>query len=325
MGAVYRGRHDLLRRDVAIKVLEVADVNPQSLSRFEREVQLTARLRHHNTIDIYDYGRTEDGTFFYVMEYVNGITLQELVDEFGRQPPARVIHLLRQICGSLSEAHQMGMIHRDVKPANILLTARAGLVDMIKVLDFGLVKTVDRETAELTVSDGITGTPMYMSPESVRDASKADVRSDLYSVGAVGYTLLTGCPLFEGDSSVDVCLMQLNDDPIRPSERIGQPLAEDLQNVLMSCLRKDPADRPPSIDDLDAALRDCRDADHWSAADAIRWWEIEFGATLQDDDPTPSESGHRSESERPLAGHSSGRSDEQPAIRIKASDLKADE
>ncbi len=159
------------------------------------------------------------------MEFIDGITLQELVDDYGPQPPGRTIHLLLQICGSLSEAHQLGMIHRDIKPSNILVTAQAGLYDMIKLLDFGLVKELNRETVELTRTDGITGTPMYMSPEAVRDAATTDHRSDLYSVGAVGYTLLTGLPTFDGDSSVDVCWKQLNEDPIRPSERIGRAVA----------------------------------------------------------------------------------------------------
>ena len=284
MGSVYRGHHDLLRRDVAIKLLEGDDVNPLSISRFEREVQMTARLRHPNTIDIYDYGRTDENTFFYVMEYVDGITLHELVDEFGAQPPARVIHLMLQICGSLSEAHQLGMVHRDVKPANILLTAHAGLYDMIKVLDFGLVKEVDGDSTELTRSDGITGTPMYMSPEVVRDASMANQQSDLYSLGAVGYTLLTGLPTFEGESAVEVCLKQLDEDPVRPSKRLGRELPEDLQNVLMSCLRKDPQDRPLTVEDLASALRQCGDASDWSAGDALNWWEVEFSDNSSDEE-----------------------------------------
>jgi serine/threonine-protein kinase len=213
------------------------------------------------------------------MEYIDGITLQELVDRFGRQAPARVIHLLLQICGSLSEAHQLGMIHRDIKPSNILLTARAGMYDMIKVLDFGLVKRISDAAVqkspgtELTTSDGITGTPMYMSPESVRDAATANEQSDLYSVGAVGYILLTGTTLFDGENSVDVCMQQLNDQPLRPCDRINEPLPEDIQNVLMSCLRKSPEERPLSADDLADSLRYCQDANRWTPADAIHWWE----------------------------------------------------
>lgn len=284
MGSVYRGTHDVLKREVAVKVLEGEDVNVQSVTRFEREVRLTAGLRHPNTIAIYDYGRTVDDTFFYVMEYIDGITIQDLVDDFGRQPPQRVIYILLQICGSLAEAHEQGLVHRDIKPANILLTARAGLYDMIKVLDFGLVKEIERETMELTQSDAITGTPMYMSPESVRDATTADERSDLYSIGAVGYTLLTGLPTFVGEATVDICLKQLNEDPIRPSERIGVPLPEDLQNILMSCLRKDPDERPRTVQDFADGLRECGDAFGWSAADAYRWWQESFSQEVDSSD-----------------------------------------
>lgn len=278
MGSVYRGQHNLLRRDVAVKVLEGDAVSPQAAERFEREVQMTCRLRHPNTIDIYDYGRTENGDFFYVMEYIDGITLDQLVMEFGRQPAGRVISLLTQICGSLSEAHQLGMIHRDIKPSNILVSASAGVLDMVKVLDFGLVKSLEQseDEAQLTRSEGITGTPMYMSPESVRDATMADPRSDLYSIGAVGFTLLAGVPPFDGDSTVDVCLKQLNEEPTRPSDRIGESLPDDLQNVLMSCLRKDPDERPLSVEDLKEALLECADAGTWTDADALHWWEIDY-------------------------------------------------
>ena len=295
MGAVFRGTHQLLRRDVAIKVLEADNLSAKAASRFEREVQMTARLRHPNTIDIYDYSRTDDGTFFYVMEFIEGITLQELVDQFGPQSPGRVIHLMLQICGSLAEAHQQGMIHRDIKPSNILVTARAGLYDMIKVLDFGLVKNLNEDALELTHTDGITGTPMYMSPESVRDAAMADQRSDLYSVGAVGYTLLTGQPTFEGDSSVDVCLKQLKEMPLRPDERLGRPLPDDLQNVLMSCLRKDPEERPRSIEDLQSALRQCS-SEEWTRGDALHWWEIEFTANANPSNADPNHEADQTDS-----------------------------
>ncbi len=298
MGSVYRGKHELLRRPVAIKVLTGRDtgsttgsmksgsaasgsaslINPDSITRFEREVQLTASLRHPNTIHIYDYGRADDGTFFYVMEFVDGITLQQLIDHFGAQPPARVIHLLLQICGSLREAHLSGLVHRDVKPANILLTSEAGVIDWIKVLDFGLIKSITStaEDQSLTQSDTITGTPMYMSPECVRDATESDALSDLYSLGAVGYALLTGKPIFEGTGSVDICMKQLNEMPLRPENRLESKLPDDLQNVLMSCLRKDPKDRPQSIDELASALRSCADAVSWTESDAIHWWEVVY-------------------------------------------------
>lgn len=273
MGAVYRAAHEVLRREVAVKVLEGSEVTPQAVSRFEREVKYTARLRHPNTIAIYDYGRSPEGTFYYVMEYIDGITIRELVQQFGRQPPARVIHLLLQLCGSIGEAHRRGLVHRDIKPANILLMAQAGLHDMVKVLDFGLVKEIQRESSQLTQVDSITGTPMYMSPEAVRDATSVDERSDLYSIGAVGYTMLTGLPPFEGEATVDICLKQLHEDPLRPSQRVEEQLPDDLQNVLMSCLRKDPEQRPRSVQELADSLRQCNDAYGWSAAEADRWWE----------------------------------------------------
>lgn len=284
MGTVYRGTHGVLRRTVAIKVLEGDSVSPQSIARFEREAQMTAQLRHPNTIDLYDFGRTDQDAFFYVMEYIDGITMQDLVDDYGAQPPARVIHLLLQVCGSLSEAHHHGLVHRDIKPANLMITSYPGANDLVKVLDFGLVKHVIRDSAsrdlqsELTTSEGITGTPMYMSPETVRDAAMSDAASDIYSLGGVGYTLLTGIPMFDGDASADICMKQLKQAPLRPSERLGRPLPMDLQNVLMSCLRKDPNERPRSIDDLAAALRQCDDAGGWTDIDALRWWH-----GLQDD------------------------------------------
>jgi serine/threonine-protein kinase len=286
MGSVYLGTHQHLRRPVAIKVLTTDDLHSESpssrdehsIARFEREVRLTASLRHPNTIEVYDYGRSDDGTFFYVMEYVEGLSLQQLVDVFGAQPPARVIHLLLQICGSLAEAHGMGLVHRDIKPANLLLSNQGGVNDWIKVLDFGLIKNMilPAEEPSLTHSDTVTGTPMYMSPECVRDASSSNSLSDLYSVGAVGYALLTGKPIFDGGGTVEICMKQLKDDPVRPDKRLGGTLPEDLQNVLMSCLRKDPADRPRDMQDLASALRSCDDASSWSEADATHWWEVVY-------------------------------------------------
>ncbi|MDA8743234.1 serine/threonine protein kinase [Rubripirellula amarantea] len=278
MGSVYKGTHQLLQRPVAIKVLakdELDELDELSASRFQREVQLTASLQHPNTIDIYDFGLTDDGVFFYVMEYVDGLTLQELVDCYGAQPPGRVIHLLIQICGSLAEAHQKDMIHRDIKPANLLLSSFAGVSEIIKVVDFGLVKKVSTVSCDdtLTRTDSITGTPMYMSPEAVRDAALTTPQSDLYSVGAVGYVLLTGQPLFDAAGSVDICMKQLNENPIRPIERLGRPLPEDLQNVIMSCLRKNAGERPRTAEDLALALRSCNDANTWDEFESARWWE----------------------------------------------------
>ncbi|TWU51384.1 serine/threonine protein kinase [Rubripirellula reticaptiva] len=290
MGAVFRATHDLLGRTVAIKVLERDSQNSVSIARFEREAKMTAGLRHPSTISLYDFGRTDQGELFYVMEYVDGITLQRLVDRYGRQPPARVIHLLLQICGSLSEAHWKGIIHRDIKPANLMLSTQPGMHDLLKVLDFGLVKDIVQGPTDLslTTSEGITGTPMYMPPETVRDASMSDHRSDIYAVGGVGYTLLTGKPMFEGDASVEICMKQLKEDPLRPADRLAshgihERLPDDLQNILMACLRKDPTQRPASIDDLAAALRHCDDATGWDDVAAMHWWTLALKDGVIDD------------------------------------------
>ncbi|WP_158222511.1 serine/threonine-protein kinase [Rhodopirellula sp. MGV] len=282
MGTVYLATHEPLERRVAIKVLENADATERSLARFRREVRLSAQLMHPNTIDIYDFGRTPDGTFYYVMEFVEGISLEQLVDYYDRQPPDRVIYLLVQICGSIAEAHAAGLVHRDIKPANILLTSRSGIHDLIKVVDFGLAKQLDHESVQLTRTDSLTGTPLYMSPESIRDASTAGVLSDIYSIGAVGYTLLCGSPPFAGDSA-DVCAQKLHADPELPHYRIGGTIPDDLQQVLMQCLRRDPKERPQSAKELAARLLACADSPHWTQTDAGIWWqEIFDGPYLED-------------------------------------------
>ena len=316
MGAVYRGRHELLQRDVAIKVLERSEVTSRTLARFEREVRMTAQLRHPNTIDIYDYGHTDDGTFFYVMEYLNGITLQRLVDDYGRQPAERVIFLLLQMCGSLSEAHKQALVHRDVKPANVLLAAQAGLYDMVKVLDFGLVKEVRRENTQLTQNSSITGTPLYMSPESVRDASQANQQSDIYSVGAVGYFLLTGLPTFDGDSAADICVKQLHQQPIRCDKRIGYPLPDDLQNIIMSCLRKEASERPATMEELAGALIHCQNANAWTPVDACQWWEQVYDGPR--DERVDFADNESSRPDREASGELSGNPPADPASNISS-------
>jgi len=313
MGSVYRGRHQYLRRDVAIKVLEGDELTPTAVERFRREVQLTSTLRHPNTIAIYDYGQARrlfdadevsvsqtnsvngdsldsdsldaDSVFYYVMEYVDGISLQQLMDYYGPQHPARVIHLLLQICGSITEAHDAGLIHRDIKPANILLSAQTNSWDFIKVLDFGLVKDLGRvdETVDLTMtrSDSITGTPLYMAPETIRDASAASKRGDLYSIGAVGYALLTGHTTYEGESAIDLCLKQLEQPPPRPDIRLGQMLPDELQDLIMNCLSLNPSVRPGSVNELVNRLDELPEAGRWNQADAAVWWETVFEANRQ--------------------------------------------
>jgi serine/threonine protein kinase len=274
MGEVHRARHALLRRPVAVKLLSPEQSGGTSAERFDREAQLTALLTHPNTVAVYDYGRTEGGVFYYVMELLDGVDLEELVREEGPQPPARVAHILRQVCGSLAEAHDLGLIHRDIKPANVILTRRWGLADVVKVVDFGLVKDLAADPgAGLTAENTLTGTPLYMAPEAIRSARGVGVASDLYAVGALGYFLLTGRPLFEGASVVEVAGHHLHTRPTPPSNKLGQPVPEALEAVILECLEKDPKDRPESAAALLAKLEDLPGVPEWTQAEARQRWE----------------------------------------------------
>jgi serine/threonine protein kinase len=243
------------------------------IQRFEREVQLMAELTHPNTVAVYDYGRTGDGVFYYAMEYLEGIDLEGLVAVGGPQPPARVVHLLRQICGSLDEAHRRGLIHRDIKPANVFLCSGRSEPDTIKVLDFGLVKESSRDQPELTAKNTLLGTPLYMSPEAVLSLGTIDARSDLYSLGAVAYLMLTGTPVFSAESAIELCAKHVHARPEKPSERLSRALPEDLEALVLGCLAKDPDQRPESARALRASLDACRSEGSWGADDAAAWWQ----------------------------------------------------
>lgn len=272
MGTVYRGRHQMMFRPVAIKVLDAKIADEKSIERFQREVQLTSQLQHPNTVRVYDFGR-EAGTFYYVMEFIDGIDLAALIQHDGPQPPGRVVHVLRQVCGSLAEAHRQGLVHRDIKPGNILLSPSGGEYDFVKVVDFGLVKETTRVDAKaVTRKESLTGTPQFMSPEAIRDAAGVDARADIYAVCAVGYFMLTGRPLFDADSAIDICLKQISETPLRPAERMRQPLPVDLQDVLMSGLRKSRGERPQTAEALDQLLAGCAAAGAWSERAAEAWW-----------------------------------------------------
>jgi eukaryotic-like serine/threonine-protein kinase len=271
MGEIFRARHAMLRRPTAIKVM-TGDGSEAALRRFEKEVQLTARLTHPNTISIYDYGRTPDGRFYYAMELLDGLTLEELVARSGPQPPARVIHVLLQVCGALREAHGVGLIHRDIKPANIYLCARGGVQDVVKVLDFGLVREF-RSDGSVTGSnlDILVGTPLYLSPEAILTPAQLDSRADIYALGALAYVLLTGTPPFAGRTLVELCGHHLHSIPELPSAR-GIHVPDGLERVVMACLAKDPAARPQSAFEVSQRLRQCTDAGQWGEAEAERWW-----------------------------------------------------
>ena len=273
-GMVYRARHSLLRRPVAIKLLSPDMTNETNTARFEHEVQMTSQLTHPNTVAIYDYGHTPEGLFYFAMEYLGGIDLDQLVWKFGAQPEGRVIHILRQVCGSLSEAHRIGLIHRDVKPANIILTRRGGVCDLVKVLDFGLVKAVNLRAAVGMQPRAVVGTPHFMSPEAVERPESVDGRSDLYSLGAVGYWLLTGKTIFEHTTVEDLLLCQVKEPPLHPVQRLGKPLSPDLADLIMRCLAKQPEQRPPSAEALEQALAGCVSAGAWTPRDAEQWWRV---------------------------------------------------
>jgi serine/threonine-protein kinase len=274
MGAVYVARHARLRRPTALKLLLPERTGPENIARFEREVQLTSQLTHPNTVAVYDYGRSADGVFYYAMEYIDGVSLAELVEKHGPQPAGRVVHILLQAADALVEAHAVGLVHRDVKPANILLCERAGSSDVVKLLDFGLVKDV-RPSADpsLTLTDTITGTPLYLAPEAITEPAGVDHRVDIYALGAVGYCLLTGAPPFQGRSTVEVCGHHLHTLPQPPSQRIGSPLPGALDGLVLRCLAKRRDDRPASARELHRLLRECAMVAPWSEDDARSAWQ----------------------------------------------------
>jgi serine/threonine protein kinase len=273
MGVVYKAKHELLHRPAAIKVLPPERTGERDLRRFEREVQLTSQLTHPNTIAIYDFGRTAAGSFYYAMEYLDGLTLQDLVDRDGPQDPARVAHLLGQLSGALAEAHSAGLIHRDVKPANVMVCDRGGMADVVKVLDFGLIKEVEgRQDVSRTDAQQIIGTPLYMCPEALIAPETVDARSDIYAVGAVGYFLLTGLPPFSGKTVVEVCGHHLHTAPVPPSQRVRSPIPipSALEALIMSCLEKCPDDRPASAAALQKAFLPL--AADWTQDRAAQCW-----------------------------------------------------
>jgi serine/threonine-protein kinase len=283
MGEVWRAEHRLLARNAAIKLVrpEVlgarTDEEAQAaLRRFEREDQATAALSSPHTIQVFDFGITQEGTFYYVMELLAGRDLESLVREFGPLSPERTIYLLRQVCHSLADAHARGLVHRDIKPANIYV-CRMGLdYDFAKVLDFGLVKIRDRTAGGdslMTLQHSMAGTPAYMAPECILGDVDVDRRADVYALGCVAYFALTGSLVFEAENSMQMLMQHLHAEPTRPSERSELPIPRELDDLILACLQKDPARRPQNAGELLGMAYGCRCAEGWGQDEARRWWQ----------------------------------------------------
>ena len=282
MGDVYLAEHKLMKRPCAIKVIRPEKAgDPKAIARFEREVRATARLNHWNSISIYDYGRTADGTFFYVMEYLTGMSASDLVKRKGPLSPGRVVYLLKQVCNALSEAHAVQLVHRDIKPANLIVAEMGGSFDVIKLLDFGLAKPMSNalqntEDSELTVAGSLTGSPLYMSPEQAMGEVQTDQRSDIYGVGGVAFFMLTGRPPFEGGATLKVLLSHLNDPAVPPSSvrkhAYGQSISPELDAIVLKCLAKSADDRYQSARELHDALNSIPESSQWNERLAEQWW-----------------------------------------------------
>jgi len=281
MGEVWRARHSLLARPAAIKLIQ-----PQALGagdeasthalreRFEREAQATALLTSPHTVEIYDFGVSDDGVFYYVMELLDGIDLETLVREHGPLPPERAVFLLQQACDSLDDAHRAGLVHRDIKPANIVAARRGRHCDYVKVLDFGLVKgSLGRaQEVQLTEAGSIQGTPAYLAPEAATGRAPVDARADLYALGCVAYWLLTGALVFDATTPLGMAVAHVTVSPQAASTRASVPIPDELDRLILRCLAKDPAARPASALDLQRLLDAIPFAEPWTEERAAAWW-----------------------------------------------------
>ena len=291
MGEVWKAEHQLLARPAAIKLIAAPGIwepGPVAEERFRREAETAAGLRSPHTIQLYDFGATRDGRLYYVMELLEGCDLESLVSRYGPQPPPRVAHILRQACRSLAEAHAAGLVHRDIKPGNLYI-GRVGLeYDFVKVLDFGLVKRQDgvlRRDVRLTAPEAMSGTPAYMAPEMAAGEA-VDARADLYALGCVGYLLLTGALVFEGENAMQLVLKHIQAEPVRPSIRLGRAVPPALEQLMMRCLAKTPADRPSDAATVGELLGRAG-ADEWTQRDARDWWETTFTPPARELRPLP--------------------------------------
>ena len=287
MGEVWRARHHMLARDAAIKLIHPDMLSRKSGSdsilvqrRFEQEAKATASLRSPHTVELYDFGVTQDGIFYYVMELLDGIDLETLVKKFGPQPPARVVNIVRQVCRSLADAHDHGLIHRDIKPTNIFLCRLGNEYDFVKVLDFGLVKVLDNDDAKMTAEGATTGTPAYMAPEMAMGSSPVDGRTDLYGLGCVAYWLLTGSLVFDEKTAPAMMLAHLQKAPIAPSRKSHLVVPASLERAIMMCLEKGPAERPAGADVLARMLEGCDGSGSWTSEDAALWWRTKMAEAV---------------------------------------------
>ena len=284
MGEVWQATHRFLARPAAIKLIKPDVLGAMTkqqgavlAERFRREARAAANLRSPHTIQLYDFGLASDGTFYYVMELLNGMDLQTLVSKHGPLPPARVIYLLQQACESLAEAHDRGLVHRDIKPANIQVCRMGHYFDYVKVLDFGLVKTQsstsERELdPQLTAPNTVTGTPAYLSPESAL-GGPVDRRTDIYALGCVAYWMLTGRYVFTGDGAMQIVARHVSSAPVPPSRHSTFDISPALDELILACLRKTPSERPATARELCDRLGQCEVESGWTREDARRWWE----------------------------------------------------
>jgi len=281
MGEVWRARHRLLIRPAAIKLIrpQMSGDPELLLRRFEREARATAALKSPHTVQLYDFGATEDGRLYYVMELLDGLDLETLVRQYGPLPAERVVHILRQVCSSLQDAHVNGLVHRDIKPANVVVSRAGTTFDFAKVLDFGLVKldtarNSEDDAVELSTEGSPGGTPAFMAPEVVLGVADTDHRVDLYALGCVGYWLLTGKLIFEGGSVVEMMFHHAHTPPPRPSTRSELPIPAPLEDLVVECLEKDPARRPASAEAVSTRLDAVSLESAWTVERAERWWAM---------------------------------------------------
>jgi serine/threonine-protein kinase len=300
MATVHRAVHALLKRPTAIKILKPHLATEELIARFEREVTLASRLQHPATVEIFDYGRTRSGTFYYAMEFIDGLTLAQIVERHGALPVPRVAHVLKQVCESLREAHGKGLVHRDVKPQNIMLCERGGESDVVKVLDWGLIKDVRAaEGQDITRYARVLGTPLYMPPERVRDPAQADPLVDIYGLGAVAYLLLAGRRLFEAPNDFDLQRLVVEVDAPRVAQLAPQPIPPALDELIARCLAKARAARPQSVDEMIEVFVALLRERPWTQEDAARWWRDRDAGIGQPKERTPDEPQQRPDPHHP--------------------------